>query len=53
MVEILDMIRKMRLYRYLLPLQHLHKWLFRAKFILSEPAARRQDQNEAPGEKEV
>lgn len=28
------MIRKIRLYRYLLPLQHLHKWLFRAKFIL-------------------
>lgn len=47
MIEILDIIsNKMRLNRYLLSLQLLHKWLFRLKFILSESAARRQDQND-------
>lgn len=53
MIEILDIIsNKMRLNRYIFSLQLLHKWLFRLKFILSEPAARRQeqnDQNEAQG----
>lgn len=55
MIEILDIIsNKMRLNRYIFSLQLLHKWLFRLKFILSGPAARRQeqnDQNEAQGGK--
>lgn len=55
MIEILDIISsKMRLNRYIFSLRLLHKWLFRLNFILSGPAARRQeqnDQNEAQGGK--